>query len=264
MRLALTVDNEKDIEDIWVIDLERGTSSRLTATHGSSTDGVWSPEGLRIAFNSNRSGVYDLYGVDSSGVGDEELLVKSLHVKQMTGWSPDGRFLVYSEFDPKSGGDIWVLPLGGDRQPFPFLKTEFNEVGTPSPVLDSQRHWWIACESDETGRAEIYLRPFLPGAPGGPAGAKLRVSTGGGFDPRWRKDGRELFYTANNKLMAVDVKLGASAEVGAPHALFALPPNATGWVPFADGQRFLFIESAGEPPVAKINVVLNWQAELKR
>ena len=120
--------DENSLEDLWVVDLERGTSSRLTATHGSSMDGVWSPDGRRIAFRSNRSGVYDLYAKDANGVGDEELLVKSPHDKIPTGWSPDGRFLVYYEFDPKTKADIWVLPLEGDRKPFPFLKTEFNEI----------------------------------------------------------------------------------------------------------------------------------------
>jgi hypothetical protein len=261
-RIVVYGDDENILEDLWVVDLERGTYSRLTATHASNLDPIWSPDGKRIAFESNQTGVYDLYLKDTNG-GGEELLVKSPHFKSPTGWSPDGRFLVYHEFDPKNEADIWILPLEGDRKPFPFLKTEFNESsGRLSPVRDNQGQLWMAYDSNETGQNEVYLRQFLPGVPGGPAGAKVRVSSGGGRDPKWRKDGRELFYSNGKKLMAVDVKLSASAEVGTVHALFEVTPSSN-WVPFADGRRFLFIEPAGEPPAAKINVVLNWQLELK-
>jgi Tol biopolymer transport system component len=262
-RVAVSTDDENTLEDLWVVDLERATSLRLTATHGSSVDGVWSPDGRRVAFRSNRTGVYDLYAKDANGTGDEELLVKSPHYKIPSAWSPDGRFLVFHEFDLKTQGDIWVLPLEGERKPFPFLKTEFMEWnGKLSPVPDSQGHLWMAYTSNETGQFEIYLRPFLPGDLGGPAGVRARISTGGGSWPQWRKDGRELFYSADNKLMAVEVKLGGSAEVGTPHALFE--NRATSYAPFGDGRRFLLIEPAGEAPAPKINVVLNWTAELKR
>jgi Tol biopolymer transport system component len=263
-RIVVTGEDENTLEDLWVVDLERAASMRLTAIHGSNQFSVWSPDGLRIAFRSNRSGVYDLYGKNANGISEEELLVKSLHTKVPTSWSPDGRFLVYTEVDPKTSADIWVLPLEGDRKPFPFLHTEFVETGgILSPVPDSQGHLWMAYNSDDTGRSEIYLRPFLPGTSGGPAGAKVRVSTGGGLLPQWRKDGRELFYAADNKLMAVDVKLGGLPEIGTPQALFELYEGSIG-VPFADGRRFLFVEPASEPPAPKINVVLNWTAELKR
>lgn len=179
-RIAVTTDDENTLEDLWVVDLERATSLRLTATHGSSCDGVWSPDGRRIAFRSNRTGVYDLYGKDANGVGDEEVLVKSPHYKIPEGWSPDGRFLVYDEFDPKTQVDIWIVPLEGDRKPFPFLKTEFNEhSGRLWPVPDSQGRLWMAYSSDETGQGEIYLRPLLRGAPGGSAqecGSRLEMA----------------------------------------------------------------------------------------
>ena len=121
----------------------------------------------------------------------------------------------------------------------------------------------MAYESDESGRSEIYLRPFLPGAPGGFAGVRVRVSMGGGSFPQWRKDGLGLFFVTDNKLMALGVKLGAVPQIGTPQALFDLHSKPYNWVPFADGRRFLFIEPAGEPPSPKINVVLNWMAELK-
>jgi Tol biopolymer transport system component len=177
---------------------------------------------------------------------------------------PDAANPRYDEFDPVTQADLWVLPLEGERKPFPFLKTEFNEDwATLSPVPDSRGHLWMAYQSDETGRDQIYLRPFLPGSPDGSAGPKVLVSIGGGSQPQWRRDGRELFYAAGNKLMAVDIKLGAMPEIGSPQTLFEFHVGPS-WVPFADGRRFLMAETAGEPPAPKINVVLNWTSELKR
>jgi eukaryotic-like serine/threonine-protein kinase len=264
-RVALTGEDENTLEDLWVVDLERATSLRLTAIHGSDQEPVWSPDGRRVAFRSNRTGVYDLYGKDVNGSSEEELLVKSLHSKTPTSWSPDGRFLAYEEEHPKTGFDIWVVPLEGDRKPFPFLQTEFEEGwGHLSPVPDGQGHQWMAYGSNETGRYEVYLRPFLPGMPNGPAGPKVRVSPGGGFGPRWRRDGRELFYRLDNKLMAMAVKLDVMPEIGTPQTLFEEQFGGSGYAPFADGRRFLMVEAAGEPPAPRINVVLNWTAELKR
>jgi Tol biopolymer transport system component len=268
--VALTGEDENTLEDLWVVDLERATSLRLTAIHGSDQQPVWSPDGSRVAFRSNRTGVYDLYGKNVNGSSEEELLVKSLHSKTPTSWSPDGRFLAYEEDHPKTGADIWVLPLEGDRKPFPFLQTEFQEAwGRLSPVLDGQGHLWIAYDSNETGRDEIYLRPFLPGTPNGPAGPKVRVSTGGGVYPQWRRDGRELFFyrdttMMNGSLMAVDIKLSVTPEIGTPQTLFEGNFGGSGYAPFADGRHFLMVEPAGERPAPKINVVLNWMAELKR
>jgi serine/threonine protein kinase len=265
-RIAVTGEDENALEDLWVVDLERGTSLRLTSIHGSNQAAVWSPDGRGVAFHSNRNGVYDLYRKQANGISEEEeLLVKSLHRKTPESWSPDGRFLVYDlEWDPKTRSDIWVLPLEGDRKAFPFLQTEFDETaGRLSPVPDSHGHLWMAYHSNETGRYEIYLRAFLPGTPGGPAGPKVRVSTEGAVGPRWRRDGRELFYRHDHKITVVDVKLGASPEIGTPRALFEFPDNGAGYAVFGDGRRFLFIEPSGEQ-VAKINVVLNWAAELER
>jgi Tol biopolymer transport system component len=262
--VAVYGDDENTVEQLWSIDLARGTSTRLTASNGSNQAPVWSPDGQRIAFMSNRDGIYDLYAKNATGIGDEELLAKSPLGKWPTGWSMDGRFLVYQEQDPGTNWDIWVLPMVGDRKPIPFLKTGFNEAnGKLSPVPDSQGYLWMAYQSDEAGSYEVYLRPFLPGAAGGPAGAAVRVSPAGGGRPYWRKDGKELFYFEHGKLMAVDVKLGSPPEIGVPHKLFDGPPGASAFAVFGDGQRFLFIEPAGEQPTPRINVVLNWAAGLK-
>jgi Tol biopolymer transport system component len=257
--------NLNGVLEIWQTDLQRGVSSRLTTPQISNLNPVFSPDGQRIAFRSNRSGTFDLYAKNADGTGEDEVLVKSPNPKGRVSWSMDGRFLVYFEADPVSMRDIWVLPLEGDRKPFPFLKTPYDEdEGRLSPVRDRQGHLWMAYSSDETGSPEIYLRPFLPGATGGAAGAKVRVSARGGNSPIWRKDGRELFYLEQTKLMAVDVKLGSSPEIGVPHRLFDAPQaRSSGFAVFGDGQRFLFFEPAGEPPAFRINVVLNWTAGLR-
>jgi serine/threonine protein kinase len=263
--VVVFAEDENAVEDLWRIDLERGVSSRITAGGASNRDPVWSPDGRRIAFRSNRNGVYDLFAKNADGSGEEELLFKSPHTKFLWSWSMDGRFLVYDEVDPisKFRRDIWVRPLQGDRKPIPFLRTGFNTIeGTLSPVRDDQGNLWMAYDSNETGSAEIYLREFLPGAPSGPVGANLRISANGGVLPVWRKDGRELFYLQERALMAVDVKLGSMPQIGVPHKLFDAP-SIDSFAVFGNGQRFLLIESAVAPPPAKIDVVLNWTAGLK-
>jgi serine/threonine protein kinase len=260
--VAVQGEDENTVEDIWTIDLERGLASRLTSRQGSNQRPVWSADGQRIAFMSNRAGTYDLYARNANGTGDDELLVKSPHTKFPVCWSPDGKFLVYSESDEsETRRHTWVLPMQGDRKPIPFLNTGFNvDEAKLSPVPDNEGRLWMAYLSNETGLPEVYLRPFLPG---GPAGAAVRVSLAQGTGPLWRNDGRELFYSAFSsagswKQMAVDVKLGETPKIGVPHVLFdSHSDSASG-----DGQHFLSIESAGEVPAARINVVLNWAAEL--
>ena len=155
-----------------------------------------------------RSGDFDLYVKVSSGATPEELLLEAPGDQLATSWSPDGRFLAYND-TPKgaSQGDIWVLPLLGDRKPIPFVQTQFSEWDAH---FSPDGHW-LAYVSNESGRPEVYIAPF-PG-PGG----KWQVSTAGGILPRWRRDGRELFYVAlDNQLMAAEIKLvGSTVHVGA-------------------------------------------------
>jgi Tol biopolymer transport system component len=264
-QLVASGEDENTVETLWFLDLERATASRLTASHASDYGAVWSPDAQRIVFSSNRTGVYDLYVRNPNGSGQEELLLQSPHSKHPSSWSQDRRFLIYEEDDSRTGLDIWVLPFDGDRKPFPFLKTEFNESrGVLSPVPDSEGRFWIAYQSDEAGTFEVYLRPFRTGSHDSPAGAKLRVSTGGGIRPRWRKDGRELFYISEGKVVAVAVKLGPVPTLGVPHLLFDAPSAIRfGYEVTADGKNFLLLEPNGEDLPARINVVLNWPAELK-
>jgi len=254
--------------DIWLFDLARGSSSRFTFHPAGEGAPVWSPDGSRIAFFSSRNGPWNLYQKAASGAGEEEFLLKTSANQYPTDWSRDGRFLLYTEEDPKTGADLWVLPMAeqkknAERKPILVLRTEFAERnGRFSP--DGK---WVAYDSNESGRYEIYVRAFSPGQPG--TGGKWPVSTGGGQDPRWRRDGKELFYLApDRKLMAVEVKTGSGFEAGIPRPLFQTPvftaAYAGRYAVTADGQRFLINSeaegAAGEPAT----VILNWPATLKK
>jgi dipeptidyl aminopeptidase/acylaminoacyl peptidase len=175
--------------------------------------------------------------------------------------------VLYDVASPQTNGDVWVLPLGGDKKPFPFLQTESNEQdGRFSP----DGHW-VAYVSDESGRNEIYVRTFSPDALGGApdAGGKWLISTGGGAEPRWRRDGKELYYvSADGKLMTVDVATAAGFQAGVPKSLFQVPGPREGalgqsWDLAPDGKRFLFpVPVSGQD--TPFTVVLNWQAALKK
>jgi Tol biopolymer transport system component len=254
--------------DIWVLELTRGTASRLTFDSASDFP-LWSPDGGRIAFVSNRDGSYNLYQKASNGAGTEELLLKSDEYMATNDWSSDGRFLAYASISPKTAIDLWVLPLDGDRKPFPFLQTPFGEgAGKFSP----DGHW-MAYQSNESGRWEVYVRPFSGAAQDGnnALGGKWLISTEGGTFVHWRSDGKELLYLdPKGKMIAVDVKTGVlrgrpTFEFGVPRPLFDAQPY--GFFPYTvtgDGQRFLVTTKVVEEKSPNVNVVLNWPAELRR
>jgi eukaryotic-like serine/threonine-protein kinase len=246
--------------DIYVLDLARGAGSRLTFDPGDDRFPVWSPDGSRIAWQANRDGAFQIYQKLASGVGPEELLRKE-DVPSATGsWSADGRFLLYARNDPKTGQDLWVLPLAGDHQSSLFLQTPFIEYqGRFSP--DGR---WIAYSSDDQGTFEVYVQTF-PASSG-----KWQISTNGGIHPWWRGDGKELYYLSiDRKLMAVEVKPGGSFEAGAPRALFDLAPvraigGASSYAVTAAGDRFLFVTAREETASLQFTVVVNWAAEAKK
>jgi eukaryotic-like serine/threonine-protein kinase len=266
--------------DIWVHETARGTSTRLTSDPAIDWLATWSPDGSRLIFSSERDGsAFNLYQKLASGAGDEELLFKSTEDKSSQDWSRDGRFLLYSVAvsGARGGGDfratsqdLWVLPLTavnpGGRKPEIYLKTEFNE----SQARFSPDGRFIAYGSDLSGRDEIYVRPF-PAASAG----KWTVSTGGGVAPRWRADGKELFYiSADSKMMAVEVSTRPVFKAGIPKMLFHAPiwggasfRVATRYDVTADGNKFLInsvLMNAGAPAPSPITVVLNWTALLKK
>jgi Tol biopolymer transport system component len=262
-KAALQLRNQVGVnDDIWVIDLIRGVLSRLTFHPAVDDYPVWSPDGTSVLFNSTRDGPARMYQKISTGAGTEELILKSNTPNFPTDWSRDGRFILYENTDPKTSSDLWILPLTGDRKPQLFLQTPFNEQqGRFSP--DGK---WIAYLSDESGRSEIYVQSFPP------TGAKWQISTNGGFIPRWRRDGKELFYIApDRKLMSVDVKAGpAGFEVNSPKVLFDAPVdvananNTNRYEVSTDGQRFLINGPSENVSSGYITVVVNWLADQKK
>jgi eukaryotic-like serine/threonine-protein kinase len=255
---------------IWLLDLLRGVSTRFTFDQAPDSAPVWSPDGSRVAFAAYRAGGNGIYQKTTNGTGKEQGLVSVTGDEKLPDdWSRDGRFLLYTQQDPHTHADLWVLPLAGDGTPSgtatPFANTAYSEEqGRFSP--DTR---WIAYASDESGRSEIYIQPF-PAPPNG--GSKTPISRDGGSQPRWRRDGKELFYSSpDGKLMAVDVTQGPIFKASAPKTLFQVPvaqighnvggSQVLGWDVAPDGKRFL-IDTATistEP----VTVVLNWPAELK-
>ncbi len=253
-RIATDMQTDRGNWGISIIEPARGSATRLTFNQTNDWLAGWSPDGTEIAFNSDASGSVKPYRKAVSGAGREEQLLQSELSIFATDWSRDGRYLLYRQNDPKTISDLWVLPLTGERKPLPFLQTRFDERdGKFSP--DGR---WIAYFSDESSRYEVWVQSF-------PAGmGKWQVSTNGGISPRWRRDGRELYYVSNDgKLMAVEVRPGATFQMGAPQALFDAH-GATSFDAASDGGKFLMAipdERASDQPV---QIMLNWPAALKK
>ena len=204
--------------DLWLYDVKRGTPMRLTFDSTSARSGVWSPDGKDVVFAAARNGTLgQLYRKPTTGSGSDELLSK-IDGSIPTDWSPDGRFILFHTnnnldqgiIDQRNGYDLWILSLA-DRQAKPLVRTPFHEIqGALSP--DGR---WLAYASDESGAFEVYVQAFPDSQ------AKRLVSKGGGAEPRWRADGRELFYvSADRRLMAVATTIGAAFEASTPATLF--------------------------------------------
>jgi serine/threonine protein kinase len=252
--------------DVWLLDFARGVRTRLTFRQNLGSYPVWSPDGSRIAFSAGDS-VDAIYEKSASGAGEEkELLKKPGEIKEPTSWSHDGRLLLYTtENVPKTGSDLWVLPMEGDRKAVPLLRTDFNEeLGAFSP--DGR---WVAYVSNESGRNEIYVRPFVASGPSGPSlgEGKWQLSKDGGTNPTWRADGKEIIFNFRSAIMSVDVNgSGAGFQMGTPKQLFTAPAN-NGWDVTGDGKRFMMIVPPNQGmqiAPTPITVVLNWQADLKK
>ena len=250
------VDPQTHRPDIRILDLVRGTKLRITYDAATDASPIWSSDGGRVVFRSNRSGVHDLFQRTANGSGQGELLFRSDHAKYPTDWTPDGATIVYHTYTSSTGADIWTLKADGTH-PTPLIATTFDEMqGQISPDLR-----WLAYTSFETGHAEVYVRSLSN------ANRRWQISAGGGSDPRWRGDSRELFYiSADSRLTAVPFE-GAPA---APRALFAVRVTPPG-LPYlsnydvtADGQRFLVKTPVHDLSSAPIHVITDWTALTRR
>lgn len=257
--------------DIWLFDSLRGTNMRLTFGQHGGRWPTWSPDSSRLFFASNRDGVLNLFQKSSYGAEDEKLLLKSNEHNMPNSCSSNGRFLLYTAVDPKTyKADLWVLPLDSSGKGKPLLRTEFNEFeGRFSPDLR-----WVAYVSDESGINEIYVRKFSQAfaESSSEAGGKWLISRGGGTGPRWRRDGKELYYRALDGTVMVANVIGETPfQAGIPKPLFQAPPELQmvplawrSWDVAGDGSRFLLPAPAAESSSSTFTVILNWTALLRK
>jgi Tol biopolymer transport system component len=263
--LVSVLDPAIGTRDLWMYDVRRGFRTRFTFDPASENLGTWSPDGTRVVFNSSRQGgVFDLYQKASNGAGAEELLVSDDRNKEPYSWSQDGRVLAYSRFGAKTLQDLWTVTLAGDRKPAVLLETPFVDH-RPRVSPDGR---WLVYTSNESGRPEVYVTTFPDGS------GKWQVSTAGGNFPRWRRDGREIFYLSpDDVLMAGEVHTdGGVFQVGVVQRLFQARPRFTGvtqqsgygYDVSADGQRFLVNTLLDETSTDPLTLLINWPALLRR
>jgi serine/threonine protein kinase/Tol biopolymer transport system component len=251
-------DDGRGSSDIWIIDVIRGLRSRFSFDPADEYSGVWSPDGTDMAFNSRRRGRLDLYRKPARGAGGDEVLLADQFDKTPTSWSPDRQFILYNATFSGTQSDVWVLPLSGARKPFPLIE---------SPFLDGWAQFspdgrWVAYSSDESGRSEVYVAPF-PGP-----GAKWQISEAGGTNPRWRRDGKELFYHSPSELISATVRIGQDRiVVEALRPLFNMRSPGGGMRSFydvsSDGQRFLHSVAEDQSVSTPLSLVTNWAALLR-
>src|SRR5262245_15372026 len=250
--------------DIWRLDVDRDILTRFTSETVPEIYPRWSPDGQRIVYSAPTGGKpgFDLYEKSVNSTAPGTLLLKVDTVAVATDWSSDGRVLLYRHLDPKTQTDIWALPTDGDRRPFPVVQTAFDE----RDAQFSPDGKWIAYQSNESGRFEIYVQPF-PG-PGG----KTQVSIDGGAQPRWQRDGRELFYIAlDGYLNSVPMRFASNntiVQAGSPARMFMTHVGAVvqggssqAYVLSRDGQRFLMNTVAEVASSSPITVILNWRGQ---
>ncbi len=265
-KLAVEIaDSHNASSEIWIYDLMRNSRSKFTFTQGNTHNRlpVWSPDGSQIAFNSDQEGrAAQIYEKALSGKSSEHVVAASGNDRYPSTWSPDGRYMVGVQQSAQNGSEFLVLPMIGTQQPMEFLPGAVGLSRYTFPQI-SPNGKWLAYASFETGNSEVYISAFPSGS------GKWQVSTGGGYEPRWRRDGKELFYQAlGDTLMSVEISeqngsllFGSARKLlqmhgrPSPHWTFDVSP---------DGQRFL-INSLLQPSVSEpITLVNNWDAELKK
>jgi eukaryotic-like serine/threonine-protein kinase len=257
-RLAITLrDSRSDKSAIWIRDLARGVTSRFTFNASNETSPVWSPDGARVVFSSDRKGVPGLYQKAASGTGPDTELWSCGDTLIASDWSRDGKFLAVNRLTVKNSWDVWIVPTDGSGKPFPFIESPFVDA---LPVFSPDGHY-VAYMSTESSRPEVYVQQF-PG-PGG----KWQVSAAGGVEPHWSADGKTIYFLSTDaKMMVTAVAAGATFTAETPRALFEahiLPgQRRNSYLVSGDGQKFLLLAPVGKDRIAPITVVLNWAAAL--
>jgi Tol biopolymer transport system component/tRNA A-37 threonylcarbamoyl transferase component Bud32 len=251
--------------DVWVIDVARAVPSRLTFDAGRDWTPVWSPDGSQIAFASSRGGGSHMYQRAASGVGSDRVVLKSDSSEIPVSWSPDGRYIVFSRFKPSgaAGVDTWLLTLGGDPKASPFLESPFDKA--QARISPDGR--WIAYATNDSGTYQVVVQSFPD-----PNGGRWQITAQGGIEPKWKHDGRELYYLApDGKLMAVAVSAGPAFQAGSPSALFQTPLVVTrSYTPrdrrydVAPDGRFLIAVPTVAAAQASVTAVVNWTALTNR
>lgn len=263
-RAAVSIrDATGNSRDVWILDLERGQRTRFSFRASDEADGIWSPDGSQIAYSDARGGSADIYLKATSGAGAEQLLLADASDKRPVSWSPDGRHILFlrgrgTTFIASSPWDIWVLPLEGERKPRPFIASPFNDTA-PQFSPDGR---WVAYQSNESGPFEVFVVPF------GESGSRWQVSAKGGQLPRWRGDGREIYYTSpEGRLMAATIEAGGDTlRVADVRPLFDLPTQTASKYTYdvtRDGGRFL-VAAAGDLKAPMLTVHVNWTQLLTR
>jgi serine/threonine-protein kinase len=249
-----TVRYTNGVADIWILDLDRGTLSRFTFGGSDHAGPLWSPDGRHLAYESDRTGRWDLYMKPIAGSGEEVTLFQSdAQFKHPSDWSQDGRYILFEQLDETTGWDVWMLDVK-THEAAPLLQSRFNErSGALSP--DGR---WLSYTSDESGRDEVFLRSH-------PAGNhKLQITNGGGFVGGWRDDGLELLFAAGTgfTVQTLSMRRGSELPVERPRTLFQLEPGLTAFAPAADFERFLLATPPDPFGTRSLHVVLDWTAEL--
>jgi DNA-binding winged helix-turn-helix (wHTH) protein/dipeptidyl aminopeptidase/acylaminoacyl peptidase len=260
-QLAVGAD-DSNITEIWLYDLARGARSRFASGPGHRKNPIWSPDGRTLVYDSDRGGREDLYRKPSDGSGTEELLYADDLNKEPTSWSPDGKFLIYDGLGPEAGGKVWLLPLtpeqpGAPLKPIPLVAGGYGKF---SP--DGR---WVAYQSGESGTQQIHVAAFR--GKERLSGKRWQVSTAGGQQPRWRRDGKEIFFVAPaSKLMTAEVSFkGDLVEIGKVRELFSILPGVGfEYDVTADGQRFLAAVPSTQPAPEPLTVVVNWTSGLNK
>ncbi|MFH1111237.1 MAG: protein kinase [Planctomycetota bacterium] len=260
--VVISIENKENRSDVWVYDIERATMTRLTSDSGGEWFPVWTPDGLRVAYAAGKDwATLDILWKPADGAGEAERLTDNPSNQWPLSWSPDGKVLTFMAWADETQSDIWFLRLEGDRKPEVFLQTPSSE----NWARFSPDGRWLAYNSSESGKFEIFVRPFPTGD------RKWQISNGASSSARWSPDGKELFYLQDKAMMVVAVSAeGSSFSADKPRKLFEFqsPMNTSGWSfdVAPDGQRFVMLKPAEEEKDADrthLTFVFNWFEELK-